>query len=334
MERDYEIVIVGGGPAGLSAGLYAARAARRTLLIERKVTGGQIALTSTVENYPGFPDGVNGFDLAQAMLRQAEKYGLETDYTSVTAIGREADGRFRLPVAEGDDVFAHAVIVTAGADYNRLGVPGEEELTGRGVSYCATCDGAFFRDQEVAVIGGGDAALDEGLFITRYARRVHVIHRRDTLRASKILQERAFAHPKIDFTWNTAVEAIEGDQAVDGIALRNVISGETSRMTVQAAFIFIGQHPNTDWLTGMLTLDQGGHIPVNLWMETLVPGLFAAGDVRIDSSRQVASGVGDGATAAIRADHYLSGIEPSPLLSRSEGAASVPHNDGTWATPR
>ena len=308
MEREYDIVVVGGGPAGLSAGLYAARALRRTLLVERKVTGGQIALTSTVENYPGFPDGVNGFDLAQAMQRQAEKYGMQTDYTEVTAVARE-DGRFRLHTPDGD-LLARAVIVTAGADYNRLGVPGEERLTGRGVSYCATCDAAFFRDQEVVVVGGGDAALDEALFITRYARRVRIVHRRDTLRASRILQERALANPKIEFIWNAVVERIEGDDEVRAVHVRDVVTGATHTLATAAVFIFIGQHPNTEWLNGLLRLDAGGHIPVNLWMETAVPGLFAAGDARTDSARQVASGVGGGATAAIRAEFYLSGTLP------------------------
>jgi thioredoxin reductase (NADPH) len=312
VEREYEIVIVGGGPAGLAAGLYAARATRRTLLVERRVVGGQIALTSMVENYPGFPDGVNGFDLGQAMLRQAERYGQETEYTEVTAVRRTAEGRFRLTTPDGD-LLARALIVTAGADYNRLGVPGEERLTGRGVSYCATCDAAFFRDQEVAVVGGGDAALDEGLFITRYAARVHVIHRRETLRAGRILQERAFANPRMDFTWNSVVEAIEGEEAVTGVRLRDVRTGATRLLPVAAVFIFVGQHPNTDWLGGMLALDAGGHIPVNLWMETAVPGLFAAGDVRAESARQVASAVGDGVTAAIRADQYLTAAFPARM---------------------
>lgn len=310
--NNHDLIIVGGGPAGLAAGLYAARATRRTLLIERKVTGGQIALTGLVENYPGFPDGINGFDLGQSMQSQAAKYGMETAYTEVTAIRREPPG-FRLTTPEGDRS-ARAVIVTAGADYNRLGVPGEEQLTGRGVSYCATCDAAFFRDQDVIVVGGGDAAMDEGLFITRYARSVTVVHRRDTLRATRILQDRAFANPKISFVWNTVVEEITGDDAVTGVRLKQVQTGELSTRAAAAVFVFIGQHPNTDWLGGMLTLDAGGHIPVNLWMETAVPGLFAAGDVRTDSARQVASGVGDGATAAIRADHYLSSAFPEERL--------------------
>ncbi len=317
----YDIVIIGGGPAGLAAGLYAARATRRTLLIERKVTGGQIALTSLVENYPGFPDGVNGFDLGQAMLRQAEKYGLETSYTDVTKLER-AEGGFRLTTLEGT-VAARAVIVTAGADYNRLGVPGEDRLTGRGVSYCATCDAAFFRGQDVIVVGGGDAALDEGLFIARYARAVQIVHRRDTLRASKVLQERAFAEPKISFRWNTVVEAIEGEESVTGASLRNLVTGEAQLVPAAAVFVFIGQHPNTGFLTGLLELDRGGHIPVTHWMETAIPGLFAAGDVRVDSARQVATGVGDGVTAAIRADHYLSSQALPLSIARAGGPGPV-----------
>jgi len=299
---EYDIVIVGAGPAGLAAGLYAARARRRTLLVERKVTGGQIALTSDVENYPGF-DSINGFDLAQRMHAQAGKYGMETAYADVTAVD-QLDGKHLVRTSEGDFV-AKAVIVTGGADYNRLGVPGEERLTGHGVSYCATCDAAFFKDQDVAVIGGGDAAVDEGLFVARYARKVYVIHRRDTLRASAILQERAFAEPKMSFVWNTVVEEIVGEDAVAGLRLRNVATGETSTLDVAAAFVFIGLTPNTGYLRGKLEMDPAGHVRVNEWMETNVPGLFAAGDIRANSARQVVTAAGDGATAAIRADHYI-----------------------------
>ena len=302
----YDVVIIGGGPAGLAAGLYTARGSRSTLLIERKGIGGQIALTNLVENYPGFEAGVNGFDLGQQMHRQASKYGMETRYAEMTAI-TTSEGGFLVETSEGP-VAARAVIVTAGADYNRLGVPGEERLTGFGVSYCATCDAAFFRDMDVIVVGGGDAAMDEGLFITRYARSVTVVHRRDTLRAGKVLQDRAFANPKMRFVWNTVVEEITGTTAVDGVRLRNLVTGEVSSLAAAAVFIFIGQHPNTDWLSGMLRLDTGGHLPVNLWMETAIPGLFAAGDVRSESARQVASGVGDGVTAAVRAEHYLSNL--------------------------
>lgn len=301
-EQEYDVVIIGAGPAGLAAGLYAARARRKTILIERNVTGGQIALTSTVENYPGL-DEVNGFDLGQMMQRQAEKYGMETGYANVTKLKRR-NGVHVVRTNEGD-YLAKAVILTGGADYNRLGVPGEDELIGKGVSYCATCDAAFFKDQVVAVVGGGDAAMDEGLFVTRYASKVYVIHRRDQLRASKILQERAFANEKMEFIWDTVVEEVQGEDAVQRLKLRNVKTNEASTLDVAAIFIFVGLSPNTGYLKGMLKMDEGGHIYVNEWMETEVPGLFAAGDVRVNSARQVVSAAGDGATAAIRADHYI-----------------------------
>lgn len=304
---DYDIVIIGGGPGGLAAGLYAARARRRTLLIEKGVVGGQISLTELVENYPGI-ESINGFDLAQAMLKHAQSYDLETRFAEVTALERKGP-LWLVRTGEGD-FSARAVIVTSGADYNRLGVPGEERLTGRGVSYCATCDAAFFKDQEVAVVGGGDSALDEGMFASRFASRVTVIHRRDQLRASRILQERAMANPKLEFVWNTVVTEVLGEGEVTGARLQNSESGEESVLAVSAVFIFIGQHPNTDFLRGLVPLDGGGHVLVNDWMETDQPGLFAAGDVRQNSARQVATSVGDGVTAAIRADHYISNNFP------------------------
>jgi thioredoxin reductase (NADPH) len=298
-----DIAIIGGGPAGLAAGLYAARALRRTVLWERELLGGQIATTSEVENYPGFPEGVNGLDLATAMLRQAERFGMETRYEAVTGLRRE-DGQFVL-TTDGGDVRARAVIVTAGAEPNKLGVPGEAEFVGKGVSYCATCDAAFFKDVEVAIVGGGDAAMDEALFTTRYASKVHVIHRRDELRASKILQERAFAAPKIDFIWDTVVERVNGNGAVSSLELRNVKTGERSELPVAAMFVFIGQTPNSELLRDLVPLDAGGHARVNLYMETEVPGLFVAGDVRADAVKQLVTAAGDGATAAIRAEHYI-----------------------------
>jgi len=301
--EELDIAIVGGGPAGLAAGLYAARALRRTVLWERELLGGQIATTSLVENYPGFPDGVNGLDLAMAMHRQAERFGMETRDEAVTALRRD-DQHFVL-TSDSGEVRAKAVIVTAGAEPNKLGVPGEAELTGKGVSYCATCDAAFFKDVPVAVVGGGDAALDEALFTTRYASRVHVIHRRDELRASKILQERAFAAPKIEFVWDTVVERVDGNGAVSSLELRNVKTGERSDLPVAAMFVFIGQTPNSNLLRGLVPLDEGGHARVNLWMETEVPGLFAAGDVRAQAAKQLVTAAGDGVTAAIRAERYI-----------------------------
>lgn len=305
--KEYEIVIIGGGPAGLAAGLYAARARRKTVLLEKGVIGGQISLTEIVENYPGVPS-INGFDLAQAMLNQAESYGMETQIVETTAL--ERDGKMWLVRTAQDEYLARAVIVTVGADYNKLGVPGEERLTGRGVSYCATCDAAFFKGQHVAVVGGGDAAMDEGLFTTRHVDKISVIHRRDRLRASAILQERAFANPKMEFVWNTVVTEILGDEAVTGVRLRNLEAGEDSSLDVAAVLIFIGQHPNTDFLRGLVPTDEGGHAVVNEWMETELPGLYVAGDARRNSARQVVSSSGDGATAAIAAEHYLSSNFP------------------------
>ena len=305
--KEYEIVIIGGGPAGLAAGLYAARARRKTVLLEKGVIGGQISLTEIVENYPGVPS-INGFDLAQAMLNQAESYGMETQIVETTAL--ERDGKMWLVRTAQDEYLARAVIVTVGADYNKLGVPGEERLTGRGVSYCATCDAAFFKGQHVAVVGGGDAAMDEGLFTTRHVDKISVIHRRDRLRASAILQERAFANSKMGFVWNTVVTEILGEEAVTGVRLRNRETGEDSSMDVAAVFIFIGQHPNTDFIRGLVPTDEGGHAVVNDWMETERPGLYVAGDARRNSARQVVSSAGDGATAAIAAEHYLSSNFP------------------------
>ncbi|MFB3093334.1 MAG: NAD(P)/FAD-dependent oxidoreductase [Dehalococcoidia bacterium] len=305
--QEFEIVIIGGGPAGLAAGLYAGRARRKTVLLEKGVIGGQISLTELVENYPGIPS-INGFDLAQAMLKQAESCGMETQFVETKAL--ERDGKVWLVRTAEDEYLARAVIVTAGADYNKLGVPGEERLTGRGVSYCATCDAAFFKGQHVAVVGGGDAAMDEGLFTTRHVDKISVIHRRDRLRASAILQERAFANPKMEFVWNTVVTEILGEEAVTGVRLRNLEAGEDSSLDVAAVFIFIGQHPNTDVLGGLVPIDEGGHAVVNEWMETERPGLYVAGDARRNSARQVVSSAGDGATAAIAAEHYLSSNFP------------------------
>ncbi len=306
--REVDIAIIGGGPAGLAAGLYASRALRSTILFEGGVLGGQIATSDRVENYPAFPDGIGGFELAMAMHQQSEKFGMETVYARVSGMEVVEDGRFLLTTDGAGEYLAKATIVTAGADPNKLGIPGEAELTGKGVSYCATCDAAFFKGMDVAVVGGGDAAVEEAVFTTRYASKVMLIHRRDELRAQKVLQERAFAAENMEFIWDSVVEEIHGNVArseVEAATVRNLKTGEVKKIPLSAVFIFIGQTPNSNLLEGLVPLDAGKHACVNAWMETPVPGLFVAGDVRADAARQVVSSAGDGATAAIRADHFI-----------------------------
>lgn len=303
MNTDYEILIVGGGPAGLAAGLYAARARRKTMLLERGMHGGQIATTGLVENYPGFPDGIEGPELAERMLQQSAKFGMEIEYAPVTSL-RVEDG-LKVVSTEDGEYAAPVVILAGGSDYNKLEVPGEAELAGKGVSYCATCDGAFFKDQELAVIGGGDSALDEGLFLTRFASKLTLIHRRDQLRANQTLQERARANPKFNFIWDTVVEEVIGPQQVSGLRLRNLKSGARTQFPCQGVFVYIGHRPNTAYLQGQVKLDEQGYIITDEVMETGVPGLYAAGDIRHNSARQLVTAAGDGATAAIRAEHYL-----------------------------
>ena len=304
MNEKYDVVIIGGGPAGLTAGLYASRAKLNSLLIERGLVGGQIANAERVENYSGFPEGISGFELGQLMHQQATKYGLKTLLAEVTGIELQ-EGQKVIRTTEGD-FMAKAVIIAGGSERYKLDVPGEEEFTGKGVSYCATCDGAFFREQPVAVVGGGDAAITEALHLAKFASRVTVIHRRDQLRASRILQEKAFSQPKIEFRWNSIVEKIEGGDLVKRIRLRQVKTGEESALEVAGIFISIGLKPNTDYLKGILPLDVTGHIITDEKMETKVPGIFAAGDIRHNSTRQVITAAGDGATAAIYAEKFIS----------------------------
>ncbi len=304
MDNSYDVIIIGGGPAGLTAGLYAARARLSTLLIERAIPGGQIVNAELVENYPGFPEGVSGYELGQLMYAQATKFGLETLAEEVTGI--ELRDKVQVVKTTDGDYTTRSLIIASGSELNKLGVPGEKEFTGRGVSYCATCDGALFKDEVVAVVGGGNAAIEEALFLTRFVSKVMVIHRREELRAAKVLQERAFANPKIEFVWDSVVEAIKGDDAVSGLEVKNVKTGEVSSLNVTGVFIYVGFHPNTDFLKGFLPLDSVGNIPVNDQMETEIPGVFAAGDLRSNSARQVVTAVGDGATAALSAERYLS----------------------------
>jgi thioredoxin reductase (NADPH) len=298
----YEVVIIGGGPAGLTAGLYTSRAGLKSLLVERGIFGGQIVNARQVDNYPGFPDSISGFELASLMHEQAIKYGLETINATVTAI--TPGGKYSVITAEGN-FEAEAVIIAAGSEYRKLGVPGEEELVGRGVSYCATCDGFLFRDLDVAVVGGGDTAITDALELSEHASKVYVIHRRDQLRAGQVLQQKALARPKLEPVWNTVVEEIIGDNKVSCLSLRNVKTGEITKLEVAGIFVAIGIEPNSQCFADIVELDETGLIKTDELMATSAPGIFAVGDIRKNSPRQVAGAVGDGATAALSAFKYL-----------------------------
>ena len=304
-KHSYDVIITGGGPAGLSAGIYTSRARLSTLLIERLAIGGQIATAEWVDNYPGFPDGIGGFELGQLMHRQATKYGLETVTADVTGIS--PGEKQKVVNTTGGDYVTRAVIIAGGSKRQKLGVPGEEEFTGKGVSYCATCDAAFFRDQPVAVVGGGDAAITEAIHLTKFASRVTVIHRRHELRATRILQEIAFAESDMEFCWDSTVEAIEGEGFVERLRLNNVLTSGKSTLAVAGVFISIGFQPDTEFLKGMVPMDAAGHIITNERMETGITGIYAAGDIRQNSARQAITAAGDGATAAIYAEKYLAG---------------------------
>ena len=301
--RNYDVVIIGGGPAGLTAGLYTARARLLSLVMEKALIGGQIVNAEQVENYPGFPEGINGRELGQLIHQQAEKYGLKAVTAQVIGIELQ-EGQKVVKTTEGDFV-ARAVIMAGGSKRQTLDVPGEEEFTGKGVSYCATCDAIFFREQPVAVAGGSDAAITEALHLAKFASKVTVLHRRRQLRATRILQERAFAEPKIEFRWDSIVEKIEGEDFVKRLRLNQVKTGEKSTLEVAGIFISIGFKPDTDYLKGILPLDAVGHIITNEKMETKIPGILAAGDIRHDSARQAITAAGDGATAAIFAEKFL-----------------------------
>jgi thioredoxin reductase (NADPH) len=310
MAETYDIVIVGGGAAGFTAGLYAARDRCRALLIERFSAGGQVLNCEHIENYPGFPEGIAGYTLGPLLQQQATSLGLAMRLAEVQAV--RLDGTLKVLQTDDGKVCTKVLILATGSSFTRLGVPGEEEFFGRGVSHCAACDGAFFTDQPVAVIGGGDAAVDEGLHLTQYAAHVTIVHRRDTLRACQLLQERARANEKLTFRWNTVVRAIEGNDGVQRIQLEDVQTGEQGPMEIAGVFIYAGLTPNTQFLNGLVPLNQHGQIVTDLWMRTSVPGILAAGDVRQDASRQLISAAGDGATAALAAIRYLRTGEWTP----------------------
>lgn len=302
-EPKYDVIIIGGGAAGLAASIYSVRAMLKTLVIERQAIGGQILYTGEIENYPGFPAPIGGPDLAVLFEQQATRFGVEFEYDTITRL--ELDGPVKKVIGEEGEYTSKTVIITSGGEHNKLEVPGEEEFSGRGVSYCATCDGNFFRDQDVTIVGGGDAAMDEGLYLTRMTNSVTVVHRREELRASKILQQRAFDNPKMDFVWNSAIKEIKGDGDVKSIVLENLKTGEVTERDTSGVFVYIGFHPINEFMIGAVDLDAGGHVVTDIQMNTSVPGVFAAGDVRTFSERQLANAVGDGVAAALSAYRYI-----------------------------
>ncbi|TYT73744.1 thioredoxin-disulfide reductase [Desulfobotulus mexicanus] len=300
----YDLIIIGGGPAGLTAGIYACRARMKTLLIEKMIPGGQIMITDWVENYPGFPEGIAGAELAERITAQANTFGLETAYEEVVAIRPEGD--VKEVVLTDKSLYAKTLIIATGAFAKKLGIPGEDEYYGRGVSFCATCDAPFFKEKTVVAIGGGDTAVQESIYLTRFVDRVFLVHRRDQLRATRILQERVLSNPKITMVWDSVPEAIlGGDRGLEAVSIRNVKTGEVSRLPADGCFIWIGITPHTSFIKNTLATDEYGFIIVNERMETSVPGVFACGDVRNTPLRQVATAIGDAAIAAVAAEHYI-----------------------------
>ncbi|BCZ90215.1 thioredoxin reductase [Thermus thermophilus] len=302
-EDTYDVVIIGGGPAGLTAGIYAGRAQLKTVIVEKGLPGGQIAQTDEVENYPGFPEGISGPELASRMVQQAEKFGARIVMDEVLGL-EKAEGGYLVRGYERN-YRARAVIVATGANPRRLGVPGEDKFYGRGVSTCATCDGFFYRDKEVVVVGGGDAAVEEGLFLTKFARKVTLVHRRDELRANKVAQKRAFQNPKMHFLFSHVVTEILGEDQVTGVRLKNLKTGEEYVYPTDGVFVFIGHEPNTAFLKGVVELRPDGYIAVRDEVFTSEPGIFAAGDVADPIYRQLTTSVGAGTRAAMMAERYL-----------------------------
>ena len=309
-EYDYDAIIIGGGPAGYTAGIYAARSGLKTLLVEGAATVSQITITDLIENYPGIPDGINGFDLMQLFKKQALNFGLEIITNDVLAIKNNIATPFIWDVTLEDKSFkALSVIAATGARWRNLEVPGEQEFAGRGISYCATCDGPFYRNKNVVVVGGGDTALQEALFLTNFASKVTIIHRRNRLRAAEILQKRSFTEKKIEFVWNAKLIEVTGQEFVTGVKVADVESGNINEIEAEGVFIFVGRIPHTDIFRNILKLDAGGYIITDENMRTSAAGIFAAGDCRAKQFRQVVTASGDGANAIYSAELYVEGLK-------------------------
>lgn len=310
IQYDFDTIIIGGGPAGYTAGIYGARSGLKTLLIEGAATVSQITITDMIENYPGIPDGINGYDLMQLFKKQAVNFGLEILMNDVSGIKQHSADPLVWSVETGNATYKTlSVIAATGAKWNQLGVPGEQEFAGKGVSYCATCDGPFYKNKDVVVVGGGDTAVQEALFLTHFARKVTVIHRRDRLRAAKILQQRAFAEKKIEFVWNAKLKEVTGGEFVTGVNIENVQTGKTGNIEAEGVFIFVGRVPYTDIFKPVLKTDAGGYIITDENMRTSADGIFAAGDCRSKQFRQVVTAAGDGANAIYSAELYVDGLK-------------------------
>lgn len=305
--QGYDLAIIGAGPAGLTAGLYAGRGGLRAAVLEKLAPGGLVANTERIDNYPGFPEGVSGYELASRMQEQMFKFSAEMIFDEAVSLATQPKG-FLVQLASRRNLAARAVILAGGGFPKTLGIPGEKELVGRGVSYCAVCDGAFFRDQEVAVIGGGDSAVQEAIYLAGLCPRVRVIHRRDSLRAAESLQRRARAISQIEFLWNKSVLSIEGREAVAGVRIKDRLTGAEELVPASGVFIYVGHQPNSGIVSGLVKTDDSGYILTDENMATSVPGIFAAGDIRRKSVRQISTAVGDGALAAVAAQHYLETI--------------------------
>ena len=303
-EEAVKVLMLGSGPAGLAAALYAARAELEPVVLTGMALGGQVALTHAVENYPGFPDGIGGMEMVELFQKQAERFGTRIEFDTATEVD-VTERPFVVRTQNGVRYLADSLIITTGASARNLNVPGETELTGRGVSYCGTCDGWFFKDKDVVVVGGGDSALEEGIFLTRFASSVTIVHRRDELRAGPFLERRAESNPKISFIWNAVIDEINGDGAVESVALRNTKTGDESIHPIDGVFIFIGHTPNTNLFQGQLEMDERGYIVIDSYMQTSVPGVYAAGEAADSHFRQVITSAGMGAAAAIQAGHFL-----------------------------